>query len=346
MCPHDDAMNTSKPHGDSNALPDLGATLDKGWRALVDPAWLEGWDPQRFDLRDGATEVVVMGAGPTVVLLPPLPGYKESWLAVAARLKRSHRVVTFDQRCVFKGAPSWDVLLADLERLLSAHAPGPAIVIGHSMGAALAQRWALRHPERVRALVLSSGFARVRNPAGNVYARFIEQPLVIASQRLLPADPARAIARSLARNGRWVYDAGCNDRLLDFIRHCMRHTTAAMARTAVSLVMAHNTTTSVRDIRVPTLVLVGERESVFSRPAAEELARLIPGAVLKESPRVSHLHPLTNPDWFVATLTHWLDRPPNTAASESAAPNSAPPNTAASESAAPNSAPPNTAGPL
>lgn len=325
MSPHDATMNTGNTHRDAKALPDVGATLDKGWRALVDPAWLEGWDPQRFEVRDGATEVVVMGAGPTVVLLPPLPGYKESWLAVAAGLKRSYRVVTFDQRCRFKSPPSWDVLLADLERLLDALAPDPAIVIGHSMGAALAQRWALLHPERVRALVLSSGFARVRNPAGNVYARFIEQPLVIASQRLLPADPARAIARSLARHGRWVYDTGCDDRLLDFIRHCMRHTTAAMARTAVSLVMAHDTTASVRGIRVPTLVLVGERESVFSRPAAEELARLIPGAVLNESPNVSHLHPLTNPNWFVATFTQWLDRAPNTAAPDSAAPNTGAP---------------------
>ena len=289
-----------------NRKPGIGATLDKGWRALVDPAWLVGWDPQRFDLGDGCTEVVVMGEGPDVVLLPPLPGFKESWLAVAARLRQSYRVVTFDQRSRFAGAPSWDVLLADVLRLLDVFAPGPAIVIGHSMGAALAQRWALAHPQRLRALVLSSGFARVRNPAGNVYARFIEQPLVIASQRLLPSSAARSIARVLARHGRWVYDARCDDQLLDFIRHCMSHTSAATARTAVALVMAHDTTARAPRITVPTLVLVGERESVFSRPAAEELARLIPGAVLKESPGVSHLHPLTNPEWFVDTVEQWL----------------------------------------
>jgi pimeloyl-ACP methyl ester carboxylesterase len=285
----------------------VGISLDRGWRACVDPAWLDGWTPQDFDLGDGATEVVAMGDGPPLLLIPPLPGFKEAWLAVAAPLARAFRVVTFDLRCRFPSRPSWDALIADLERVLDAYAPGPAFVAGHSMGGALAQQWALARPERVRALVLSSSFTRVRNPAGNVYARFIEQPLVVASQRMLPAGPARALARTLARHGRWVYDARCDDRLLDFIRHCMRHTRYDAVRTALDLVMRHDTTARVAHIQAPTLLLVGELESVFSRPASDELARLIPNARLEESPRASHLHPLSSPEWFVRTVSDWLD---------------------------------------
>lgn len=296
-------MSTSSS---ANTAPHVGARLDDGWRAVVDPAWLEGWSPRAFDLGDGTTEVVAMGEGPPLVLIPPLPGYKEAWLAVAAPLARTHRVIAFDLRCRFAAAGSWDVMLRDFERLLDAHAPGVASIAGHSLGGALAQRWALAHPERVRALVLSSTFARVRNPAGNLYGRFIEQPLLIASQRLLPAAAARTLSRSMARHGRWVYDARCDDRLLDFVRHCMRHTTAATARSAVSLAVQHDTTATVSGIRTPTLVVVGERESAFSLPAAQELARRIPGAQLRESPGASHLHPLTSPAWFVRTVSEWL----------------------------------------
>ena len=40
-------------------------------------------------LRDGPTQVVVTGDGPTVVLLPSLPGLKETWIACAAGLARA-----------------------------------------------------------------------------------------------------------------------------------------------------------------------------------------------------------------------------------------------------------------
>src|SRR5438093_3756490 len=81
------------------SLERVGVGIDPGWRECVDAAWLEGWSPQTFDLGDGVTEVVTMGQGPPLVLVPPLPGLKEAWLAVAAPLARRFRVVTFDVRC-------------------------------------------------------------------------------------------------------------------------------------------------------------------------------------------------------------------------------------------------------
>src|SRR5258706_2280910 len=176
----------------------IGMTLPAAWRQTVDPAWLAGWQPRPIALEGGSTEAVVMGEGPTLLLLPPLPGFKEAFVGVAAWFARTHRVVTYDLRARFAGPPTWEALLADLEHIAAALAPGSAHVIGQSLGGALAQRWALAHPERVEALVLSSSFAHVRTPAGHWRRRFLEQPLVLAGQRWLPERLARPLARQPA----------------------------------------------------------------------------------------------------------------------------------------------------
>ncbi|MBI3538767.1 MAG: alpha/beta fold hydrolase, partial [Candidatus Eisenbacteria bacterium] len=165
-----------------------------------------------------------MGEGRPLLLVPPLPGYKEAWLALAPRLARTFRVITFDLRTRFAGRPSWNTLLADLERVADAFAPGPAIVLGHSLGGALAQRRALARPDRVAALVLSSAFARVAGTRGHWRKRYVEQARVLIGQRWLPEPIAARVARRDAARGAWVYDAACDERILAFMRHAIRRT--------------------------------------------------------------------------------------------------------------------------
>ncbi len=247
-----------------------------------------------------------MGEGPTVVLLPPLPGFKESWLACAGPLARHFRIVTFDLRARFSGEPNWSVLVADLERVLEAFAPGPAGLVGHSLGGALAQRWALARSERVPALVLSSSFAHLFTPPGHWRSRFLDQPVVLAGQRLLPARLALAVARRLAAREAWVYDARCDDRVLDFVRFCIRDVPVTVARDLVRLAYAHDLRRELPGLAVPTLVVVGERESEFVQQSADELMRLIPRAERSVSPGVAHLHPFSGAEWLVEKLVSWL----------------------------------------
>jgi pimeloyl-ACP methyl ester carboxylesterase len=284
----------------------VGARFPQGWRPLVPPEWIEAWQPEPLEVQGGVTEVVAMGAGPPLLLLPPLPGYKEAFVALAWRLARTHRVVTFDLRARFTGAPRWDALLHDLERVTERYAPGPAVVMGHSLGAALAQRWALIHPERVSALVLSSPFARVTGARGVAWKRYGEQPLVLASLRWLPQRWAQALARDLVRRGAWVFDERCRGAALELLHFGIRRIPLTLARDTVRLVFAHDVRAELARLTTPTLLIVGERENTWARAAEAEIAGLLPAAARRVSPGAAHLHPLTSPEWLADAVGDWL----------------------------------------
>jgi 3-oxoadipate enol-lactonase len=186
-----------------------------------------------------------------------------------------------------------------------AFAPGGATVLGHSLGGALAQHWALARPGRVSALILSSSFPRVGSTRGQWAKRYLEQTLVLASQRWLPESLAAPLARRLAARRAWVYDPHCDARILAFVRHGIRTVPLATARGRVGLAFAHDTRAALPRITAPTLLVVGEHETRWAREATDDMARLIPGAEVRISPGVAHLHPLSGAEWLAATVTGW-----------------------------------------
>lgn len=280
--------------------------MGEAWRGDARAEWLEAWTTRRVPLEGGTADCVDTGAGPPLVLLPPLPGFKEAFAPCARMLARSFRVVAPDLRAHFtRGLPAaarWQALTRDLERLCDHLALGEVTVAGHSLGGALAQHWALEHPRRVRALVLSSAFARVATPPGARAARYLEQPLVLAAQRLLPRGAALALARGLAPRHGWVYDPRCDDAVLALVRHAIRACPVRVAAGCVRMALAHDTRGRLAELRAPVRLLVGEADTAFARAAARELLARIPGATLAVSPGAGHLHPLSNPAWFALQI--------------------------------------------
>ena len=106
----------------------------------------------------GSIAPIDSGAGPVVVLVHGQPGAGGDWRALADLLSADHRVIAPDR-------PGWGAddraalgIAANaemLEQLLeAAGAQSPVTVVGHSLGGGVAIALALKHPERVGALVL------------------------------------------------------------------------------------------------------------------------------------------------------------------------------------------------
>jgi pimeloyl-ACP methyl ester carboxylesterase len=161
---------------------------------------------RRLDLAGVSTAVLEAGQGPPVVLLHGQGGWSGMWLPVIADLVNTHRVVAPDlpglgASEVPDGLPDAERVLAWLDALVQRTCPDPPALVGASLGASIAARFAIAYPERVSRLVLISAgsLARFRPAPGVMLAliRFIARPNERTQEgfmRQVAVDPARVRA--------------------------------------------------------------------------------------------------------------------------------------------------------
>jgi pimeloyl-ACP methyl ester carboxylesterase len=207
---------------------------------------------------------------------------------------RAHRVIRYDMRGFGRTrAPAMDYSgRDDLDRLLDHLGVERVILLGCSMGGALALDYTLEHPERVAALVLIgpgvSGFEsaladvtgeeaqEAAYKAGD-YERLIELELQMwvdgPGRGPDESDPAvRAQVRAMEVENLTVNTDGYSSRRLD---------PPAVGR--------------LHEINVPTLVIVGDGDQPDIVEAAHMLAREIKGAQLLELQNVAHVPNMERP---------------------------------------------------
>jgi pimeloyl-ACP methyl ester carboxylesterase len=170
----------------------------------------------------------------------------------------------------------------DAARVLDAAGVERADVFGISMGGMIAQELVLRHPQRVRRLVLGATFSshrRSRKPKLSVAADLARA--VLMGRRLRP------MARLLISDE--FFDMAPND-----FASWLSRTSPARVRTVrkqMVAVVLHETDRRLASIRVPTLVVSGDRDRLVPVENSRRLAKLIPGARLVEFPGAGHAFP-------------------------------------------------------
>jgi pimeloyl-ACP methyl ester carboxylesterase len=90
------------------------------------------------------------GDGPPVILLHGLGGNLLHWESFAPHLTGRHRVIGMDLRGHGRsgdGPWMWEAALDDVELVAASAGAENPVVVGHSLGGAVATRWVLRHPE-------------------------------------------------------------------------------------------------------------------------------------------------------------------------------------------------------
>ncbi len=188
----------------------------------------------------------------TIVLVHGYGGYALQWKNQLKAFSDTYRVIAYDLRGHGRSdAPyskySMDEAQADLNTLLDRlNVQLPFILVGHSFGGAIVTEFAHRRPQAVSHLVL------------------------IATTGEYPLHPAAAAVLRLPL------------AILRPIRGLVRRQLAAEAHVLKNVYfnnMSHwNGWSMFRDLRMPVLVIRGERDQVYPSAVFEEVARTIPNA--------------------------------------------------------------------
>ena len=238
----------------------------------------------------------------TLVLAHALGCDASMWDALANSLAAEHRVICYDGRGHGDshspaGAYTLAQLADDAEQLLAELDAGPVVWIGLSMGGMVGQELALRHPQRLQALVIAnstSGYdaaaqALWRQRIATIEAEGLEAVADAAMQRWF-SEPFRAAqAATVARFRRRVTSTSP----VGYIGCC-------------HAIMAVDTTARLATLALPALVIAGSADQGTPVAMSETMAQAIPGARLTVLQGAAHLSAIEQPAAFEAAVRDLL----------------------------------------
>jgi pimeloyl-ACP methyl ester carboxylesterase len=244
------------------------------------------------------------GNGPPIVLLHGLWGGLNEWEPIIEPLAENHRVIVIDF-IGFHNSDKPDVhyhnaLLAQfLAGFIEALELRDVILMGHAMGANTATYTAFHHPERIAGLILVDG-AGYRNPD-----RDLSQPLSEDMIRFRRVATGSSLATTRGLLERRVYNP--NDVTDEWVENAFRMWVNSAAAIGDMLLEGGDLTEEeMRQIKLPTLVVWGAEDKVFSPGNAERLSNDIEGSVVRIIDRAGHLPQVEATEAFLDAVLPFL----------------------------------------
>jgi 3-oxoadipate enol-lactonase len=249
------------------------------------------------------------GSGEPLLLIPGMAMHSRIWdEPLLSALEHDFDVIAVDHRGVGEsddvpGEFSVVDLADDAAAVLDALGWQSAHVLGFSLGGMVAQELVLRHPDRVRTLILASTYA---GGAGSDLTA--PGPMaMLQSMGTGNVDVALRAAFDANFSPAWVAD----ERRYDYFKRVSLSgrlqvpTIVAQARAA----FFHDASERLDQVQTPTLVVHGTADQIILYSNGGHLATLVPGATLHTFDGVGHIFWWERPDETVALIReHCLGR--------------------------------------
>jgi len=247
-------------------------------------------------------------AAPALVLIRGLGRSGRYWGEILPLFARDLRVLVMDNRGVGRSDathPPYSIpqLAEDVVAVMDAVGIERAHVFGMSLGGMVAQQIALKHPQRLRRLVLGcttpGGLRGIRSAFGTVV-------MVLRASRLEPDEAVRFTAPYLVSRDSLASRPQVIDDWIRISREEPRSRRGLLGQLLAAA--THDCRRSIAQIAAPTLVITGAADRLIPVSESRFIGQRIPGAELAVLPGVGHDFTTDQPERAAAAINEFLLR--------------------------------------
>jgi len=240
----------------------------------------------KASIGDGEIYYEEHGNGEPLLLVSGLGGTAAYWKANLPALCAKYRVIVHDHRGAGQSTHSKikytvDQMTHDTIRLMDHLKIQSAHVLGHSTGGAIGQTMAIKHPQRLKKLVLFATWTK---------ADFFFRHLFTVRRDVLTKIGPEAYVKTgtlflyppwwIQQNAKMV-----EEREKLFVQH---FPPAEVVASRIDAIVAFDRSAELGSIKAPTLVLCAKDDAITPAYFSEELAKRVPGAKLQILPEGGH----------------------------------------------------------
>jgi aminoacrylate hydrolase len=240
----------------------------------------------------------IHGQGTPIVLSAGMGGSGSFWTPQIAALAEHHKVILYDQVGTGRsGAETRSIagMADDIATVMDRAGVDTAHIVGHAIGGIVGLEMAMRHPQRLRSLVVVNGWGRA-DP-------FLQRCFEIRKQ-ILNQSGARAYVRAQPL---FLYPPQWISRNIAHLeeeeeRILAHFPPVVTMNQRIDMFLAFDGRERLAAIGVPTLLASAKDDNLVPAYLTRQLADAIPGARVREVEWGAHAFTVVTPDVFNAML--------------------------------------------
>jgi len=255
--------------------------------------------PMNYEIRQtGKFRYIEVGNGEPLVLLHGLFGALSNFRDLIEHFRQTHKVVVpmlplFELDLLHTSVSG---LQKFVHRFIETKEYQGVHLLGNSLGGHVALVHVLKHPERIKSLILTGSSGLFENGMGDTYPKRGDYDYIKRKTELTFYDPAMATKELVDE----VYDiVNQRTKVIKII---------ALAKSAIR----NNLGDDLKNVNVPTLLVWGNNDTITPPFVGKEFERLIPNSQLHFIDQCGHAPMMEQPIQFNNILADFLLKLPNT----------------------------------